>query len=259
MLGTDHNEIHLWFAVPDEITNPRLLTEYRGILTDDEREKQKRFYFASDRHRYLITRTLARTVLSRYAAVEPHDWIFAADNYGRPRIVNLPPARSGLSFNISHTDGLILMGVTERAAIGVDVENFDAREPSIAIADRYFSPEERFVLHSLPTAQQKKHFFDLWTLKESYIKARGMGLSIPLDRFSFSFPAEHVVGFSTQDSLCDDFARWQFWQFEPAPGLRAAVCAERASHPRAALKFMRTVPLDKDTAADFTLLRTSAA
>ena len=259
MLSTDNSEIHLWFAVPGEITDPRLLDEYQTMLTDSEREKQSRFYFASDRHRYLITRALVRTVLSRYAAAQPRDWIFEADDFGRPHIVNLPPSKLGLSFNISHTDGLILLGVTKGAAIGVDVENLGSRELSIAVADRYFAPEELAVLHSLPEARQKSHFFDLWTLKESYIKARGMGLSIPLDRFSFCFPADHVIGFSTDPSLGDDFARWQFWQFQLAPGFCAAVCAERANHSKPALKFTRTVPLDKDTPTHFALLRQSPA
>ena len=81
-----------------------------------------------------------RTVLSRYVAVDPTEWMFSTNAYGRPEIVN-PPARDAcLSFNISHTHSLIVLGVTRRRALGVDVENVCTREISIDIADRYFAP-----------------------------------------------------------------------------------------------------------------------
>jgi 4'-phosphopantetheinyl transferase len=259
MLGTDGDEVYLWLAFPDQIRDHRLLVAYESILTDDEREKRARFHFESDRHRYLITRILVRTVLSRYAVVEPRDWIFATNDFGRPYIANLPRARPGLSFNISHTKDLILMAVTDGAAIGVDVENFGSRDLPVGIADRHFAPDEVAALHSLPTAEQKRRFFDLWTLKESYIKARGMGVSISLDGFSFCFQAERTIAFSTRAILNDNSARWKFWQFEPALGFSAAVCGERVTHARPTLKFMSTIPLDGDTPMDVALLRTSVA
>jgi 4'-phosphopantetheinyl transferase len=187
--------------------------------------------------------------------MDPRAWIFAINEFGRPYIANPSPATSRLSFNVSHTNGVILMGIAKGTALGVDVENTDVREPYTGIADRYFSPSEVADLHSLPKPQQHKRFFDIWTLKESYIKARGMGLAIPLDGFSFQFPTEHAVAFSTQASLGDKAARWQFWQFYPEPGFTAAVCAERVIRSRPPLRLTMIIPLDKDTLRSCSLIR----
>jgi len=255
VLNTGDDEIHLWLAFPDQIRDHRLLVEYDNLLAEHERAKQTRFHFAADRHRYLVTRVLVRTVLSRYASKDPRDWIFATNEFGRPYVANPSPAISGLSFNVSHTNGLILLGVTMGTALGVDVENVGVREPYTGIADRYFSPAEAADLHSLPKPQQHKRFFDIWTLKESYIKARGMGLAIPLDGFSFHFPSERSIAFSTQAALGDKASRWQFWQFYPEPQFGAAVCAERVIRSRPPLRLTVTIPLDKDSLTNCTPAR----
>src|SRR5262245_46825677 len=220
-------EIHLWLAFYDGIPERSLHSAYRELLNPAEKEQESRFYFARDRRRYLITRALARTVLSRYAPVHPKEWVFSANAYGRPEIVNAQARDAGLSFNISHTHSLIVLGVTRRRALGVDVENFRAREAPIDIADRFFAPREVAALAATPTQQQQYRFFEYWTFKEAYIKARGMGLSLPLDKFSFHYPDDHAVELAIHPELADESARWQLWQFRPRPEYLIAVCAER--------------------------------
>src|ERR1700760_2923006 len=134
------SEIHLWLAFYDEINDERLHAAYRKMLAAAEREQEPRFYFARDRRRYLVTRALVRTVLSRYVPMPPSEWTFSTNAYGRPAIAN--PQAGDLTFNISHTHSLIVIGVTRGRALGVDVENVRAREVSIDIADHYFAPEE---------------------------------------------------------------------------------------------------------------------
>src|SRR5215510_3003654 len=124
-------EIHLWLAFYDEINEEPLLSAYRELLDAAEKEQEPRFYFARDRRRYLITRALVRTTLSRYVCIHPRDWIFSANAYGRPELVNAQARDAGLSFNISHTHSLIVLGVTKDRALGVDVENFREREAPI--------------------------------------------------------------------------------------------------------------------------------
>src|SRR5262245_30473774 len=91
-------EIHLWLAFYDEINEEPLLSAYRELLDDAEKEQEPRFYFARDRRRYLITRALVRTVLSRYAAVQPKEWVFSKSSHGRPGIVNARARESCLLF-----------------------------------------------------------------------------------------------------------------------------------------------------------------
>jgi 4'-phosphopantetheinyl transferase len=220
------DEIHLWLASYGDIAGEALLTAYRRLLNEAEKAQEPRFYFARDRLRYLVTRALVRTVLTRYLpSVRPEEWVFSTNAYGRPQIVN-PEAR-GLSFNLSHTHSMIVLGVTRGRALGVDVENVVSREVSIDVAAHFFAPREVADLARVPASRQQYRFFEYWTFKESYIKARGMGLSLPLDKFGFHFPDADAVGLEIDPALHDDPARWQFWQFRPSPEYLVAVCAER--------------------------------
>src|SRR5260370_17561169 len=135
-------EIHLWLAFYDEIIEEGLHSAYRKLLDAAEKEQEPRFYFPSDRRRYLITRALVRTVLSRYIPIHPREWIFSNNAYGRPDIVNAQARNECLSFNISHTHSLILLGVCKRRALGVEVKNIPACEVPIDAADRYCPPQQ---------------------------------------------------------------------------------------------------------------------
>ena len=243
ILALTDAEIHVWLAFYDAIADEGLHAAYRALLDGAEREQERRFHFARDRHRYLVTRALVRTVLSRYVALDPKEWIFSANAHGRPEIVNREARDQSLSFNLSHTHSLIVLAVSKRRALGVDVENVHARRASIDVADRYFARQEVAALRAVPPDQQQVRFFEYWTFKESYIKARGMGLSLPLRKFSFHYSGDHAVEIAIDPELADDAARWQFWQFRPASDYVVAICAERlgAQSPRIIVR--HTVPM----------------
>jgi len=250
-------EIHLWLAFYDEITEERLHSAYRELLSDAEKQQEPRFYFAKDRLRYLVTRALVRTVLSRYIPIHPKDWTFSTNAYGRPDIANEQAGDARLEFNISHTHSLIVLGVTRGRALGVDVENFQQREALLDIADRFFAPPEVVALNAMPSHQQQYRFFEYWTFKESYIKARGMGLSLPLDKFSFQYPDDHAVEIAIHPELADDATRWQFWQFRPTPKYLVAICAERVGAQSPNVIVRQVVPMLADTACAPEFLRVS--
>jgi 4'-phosphopantetheinyl transferase len=235
-------EIHVWLAFYEEIADERLHA-YRELLSAAEKQQELRFHFARDRRRYLVTRALVRTVLSRYVSIHPEQWIFSENAYGRPDVVNAQAKAASLSFNISHTHSLIVLGVTKGRALGVDVENVQAREAPIDVADRYFAPQEVAALKAAPAHQRHDRFFEYWTFKEAYIKARGMGLSLPLDRFRFHYPDDHAVDIAIDAELADDAARWQFWQFRPAPEYLVALCAERVGARSPSVIGRKVVPL----------------
>lgn len=260
-LAISEQNIDVWLAFYHELGDARLLSNLRVLLSDAERHQEKRFHFADDRQRYLVTRAMVRTVLSRYAAVAPADWVFSTNAYGRPEIANRRDEAVGLCFNISHTRGLIALGVSQHRALGVDVENLLARLVSIGIADRFFSPTEVAELASVPHERRQDRFFEYWTFKESYIKARGMGLSIPLDRFSFHYPHERAVRIAIDPELGDDESRWSFWQFRPTSEYLLAICAERLDGEAPGLTVRKMVPMvaEADEAFEATLLRTSEA
>jgi 4'-phosphopantetheinyl transferase len=236
-------EIHLWLTLYDEISGEGLLDDYRALLNPAEKEQESRFCFARDRHRYLVTRTLVRTVLSRYIAVDPKDWIFSTNAYGRPQILNKEATDCSLSFNISHTQGIIVLGVTKCRLLGVDVENIATCKISLDIANHYFARQEVAALSAVLPSQQQYRFFEYWTFKESYIKARGLGLSLPLDKFSFHYANDHAVELAIDPELGDDSARWQFWQFQPTTEHLLAACAERIDTRSSRLIVRETIPM----------------
>jgi 4'-phosphopantetheinyl transferase len=257
MIALTSDEIHLWLAFYDEIQDERLHSTYRAILTDAERQQQLRFLFARDQLRYLVTRALVRTVLARYAPIAPEHWTFATNSYGRPYIANCDAAAADLHFNVSHTHSLIVLGLTRGGELGVDVENVRDRAAPIDIADRFFAPAEVAALAQVRADERHDRFFEYWTFKESYIKARGMGLSLPLDKFSFHFPSPQKVILATDPQLADDPAQWQFWQFRPTPAYLLATCARRMESQQRRVVVRRVVPIVGDELIAPLLLRRS--
>jgi 4'-phosphopantetheinyl transferase len=241
-LAADSRRIDLWCTYIGDIGDDSLLTRYDALLSADERSRRTRFRFARDQRRYLVTRALVRTVLSRYAAVPPGEWAFSVGPRGRPAIAaphTVPP----LEFNISHSADLVLLGVTSGRTLGIDTESIAAREADIDGLDRYFAPEESAALLSLPPGERRRRFFELWTLKESYIKARGMGLAIPLDGFRFELCGEGRLAMHVRPELGDSPRRWRLWQLALRPDYLAAVCASRGDSEPPRLIVREIVPL----------------
>ena len=121
-MGLPGNEIHLYFSFPGEISGPALLQQYRALLTDDELAQMSRLYFSRNRQQFLITRALVRTTLSIYFNVEPAEWRFGKNGYGKPEIIH-PTHSWPTSCILSHCDGLVLCGVSRDHDIGVDAED----------------------------------------------------------------------------------------------------------------------------------------
>lgn len=236
------NQVHFYFSYPEQITDPTLLCRYPSLLTEDEMSQMSRLYFTGHRHQYLLTRALVRTSLSNYYPVEPKEWRFSTNSFGKPQISH-PKVKLVTRFNLSHAKGLIICGITRDVDIGVDVEDTQrtTRTAFNSLA-RYFSEQEIRDLGELPPEQQKQRFFDYWTLKESYIKARGMGLALPLGKFSFQFIANKLNEFSVDPDLEDDAGNWQFWRISMSGRYRVAVAVNSAKRDFEVSAF-NTVPL----------------
>jgi 4'-phosphopantetheinyl transferase len=242
ILPLDRRDVHVWCTFPETLADPQLLQAYHGLLCTHERVRRQRFYFEQGRHEYLITRALVRTVLSRYAAVEPHDWRFKNNAYGRPEIAS-PPDLLPLRFNLSHTNGLIMCAIALDRDVGVDVENIERPGETVEIAGQFFSPTEVAALRGVSPENQRHRFFAYWTLKEAYIKARGMGVSLPLDQFSFHLEAGCPVRISFDPRLQDEPLSWQFAQLQVTPQHLMAVAIRCGADPDLRIIVKNTVPL----------------
>jgi 4'-phosphopantetheinyl transferase len=229
LLAVPRHGVDLWFIATDALNHGPQTALCHALLTDDERQKQQRFHFQRDSHSYLVTRASLRLVLSRYLPLEPLQWCFVHNDYGKPRIADGAMA-ARLSFNLSHAEGLILIAVSAHDGIGVDVENV-SREVALDVADRFFAPREALAMRALTPVLQPHRFFEYWTLKEAYIKARGMGLSIPLKQFRFELDTDpRGIGVSFDEPLNDSPESWCFWQFDAGPEHLGALCLPVTGH-----------------------------
>jgi 4'-phosphopantetheinyl transferase len=214
-------EVHVWTVDPEELCDPGRLQLYLSWLSASERERRARFAFERDRHTFLVSRALVRSALSLYRPVDPATWEFLQDGYGRPAIAG-PQGQSGLHFNLSHTEGMVACAIGAQREIGIDVENIERSAPAGEIARYAFAASEREALAALPEPERRRRFFEIWTLKEAYIKARGLGLAIPLDSVCFDLSGRDVrVQFDP--AIRDSAADWHFELFRSEPAVRMAL------------------------------------
>ena len=244
LLSLRPDEVHLWVVEPERISEPRLLTAYLELLGVEERERRLRFRFDKHRHQFLVSHALVRATRSRYAPVPRDDWRFVTNSYGRPEIAGRRPPR--LRFNLSHTDGMAVCAVALEMDVGADVEHSGRPGQTVELADSFFSHSEARELCALPSERQRERFFDYWTLKESYIKARGAGLSLPLDQFAFHLEAGRAPRISFDPRMGDEPEAWQFVQLRLGAEHPAAVAVRRTRGLPLTVRCQHTVPLAED-------------
>jgi 4'-phosphopantetheinyl transferase len=250
-------QIDLRLVFTDEVADDDTMQRCRALLSEDERRRGERFHFEKDRRRHVITRALVRTTLSRYARVSPSDWSFRVNAHGKPEVANEGSDAAGISFNVSHTEELIALAVTSGVALGVDAEAVHRRPAPVGVARRWFTAPEATALAQLPPQSQDEGFFQYWTLKESYVKARGMGLSIPLDKFGFELTRSDGIEVSIDAVLEDAPQRWRFWQLRLASSFVVAVCVQRSEHAEQRLVVSKVVPLGSEQAIECCHVRKS--
>lgn len=231
------DEVQLRFVCFDDLTDAEPWQSWLSLLDQTEAERAARFVFERDRRTYVLSHALVRLMLSGFANVDPAAWRFEANAHGKPRVVG-PVGYEDLRFNLSHTRGGALCGVVGGAEIGVDIETLDRATDHLGLCERYFSRSETAALRAAPVERQREMFFRFWTLKEAYIKARGMGLSIPLDAFSYELdlgrpPLPPTISFAApgtvEKPIDDDRQRWQLVELDCGVGFPAAIVVERGA------------------------------
>lgn len=242
--GEDHHmdlswrEIHLWHANTTDVLVNASLTEYLACLSQLERGRYDRFQFDASRQEFLAGQVLVRSALSEYSDVEPTEWEFALDSYGKPRL-KTQDGLMPLYFNLSHSGGRLVCAVGRHESTGVDIEAEEPGRRIRKIAHRHFAKAEVSQLLSLPDEAMIHRFYELWTLKESYIKARGKGLALALQDFEFEFDDE-VVKFREHQPMDASQPTWQFWQLQTDKQFHLALaCQPGDSEPIRNLRSFR--------------------
>jgi len=195
------------------------------LLSPDEKERAARFYFQKDRDHYTVARGSLRLILARYLDAKPNELEFSYTRYGKPSLVSRG-REEGLSFNLSHSGKLALVGLARGRDIGIDIELIREDFAGEQIAERFFSAREVACFRSIPEDRRAQSFFSCWTRKEAYIKARGEGLSMPLDKFDVAFaPGEAAALLDTRIDP-REVERWSLHDIGIDAGYAAALAVE---------------------------------
>ena len=213
------HDIYVW-TVP-LVVAPAELARLGGLLSDPERERAARYLHAPSREQFTIARARLRLLLSRYLGTDPERVEFGTSNTGKPTLPG-----TGLSFNVSHTQGLALIAVSAGCEVGVDVERVRPQPTHLDMAMRYFTPNESQRLNALPPSESERAFFHVWTRKEAFLKATGLGLSHGLERFEVAVPPDEPCRLLHIDGDVEVAARWTLLNLEPAAGYVAALAVE---------------------------------
>jgi len=216
-------EVHVWRAALD--VQATQVQSLRRTLTADERARAERFHFQKDRKHFIVARGLLRTILGRYLDVASRQLRFSYSPYGKPSLASEFNG-DALCFNLSHANGLALFAVTRGRQLGIDIERVRADLADEQVAEQFFSLREVAELRTFSGSVRSLAFFNCWTRKEAYIKARGEGLSLPLDQFDVSLaPGGPAILLSTAGNPQEAF-RWSLRELTPGAGYVAALVAE---------------------------------
>jgi 4'-phosphopantetheinyl transferase len=200
-------DVGVWHArVADVIADPAREARALGWLAPEERARHGRFRADTDRAMFLVGRAMARALVARALDVAPTAWTWREGPHGRPEIAD---ARSALSFNLAHSGGTVACALRREGDVGIDVESRDRRALDPRLVDRYCAPGEIADIQGQGPEGWRDQFLKYWTLKGAYLKARGVGIAVPLADLSFRLQPE-PVRLTCLNSLAGQSTDWAF-------------------------------------------------
>jgi len=204
----------------DENIEESKFEKFKSYVSAEKLKRINRFHKYDDALRTLLGDILVRYMLTKWLNIKNHQIIFAGNIYGKPYIKNY----NNIEYNISHS-GKWVVGAIDSYPVGIDIEQIKTID--IKIAERFFSNEEVINLTSKCSSEREQFFYNLWTLKESYIKAVGKGLSIPLNSFTMIIEKGNISVRSLTE--CENY---YFKQYNIDPEYKMAVCSQNNNLPK---------------------------
>ena len=214
-------EVHVWHLIANDESQDIL--KYMDCLFAQEKDKSNRFKFEKDRLRYITRHVFLRKVLACYLNTGWDQIKFRENDYGKP-FIDGPASSQSLQFSMSKSNNHVLVAIMQNRLVGCDIERHNDDLDYKAIIDNYFSAQEiKFILGN---SKQRTNFFDYWTAKEAYIKARGEGLSFPLDQFTLHIDNNDNVSMRENLMKPGDVDKWRIRQLKIGAGFSAAITIE---------------------------------
>ena len=225
--------VSVWHATTSDVFDddaPR--ARALAWLSPADHVRHERYRFQADRDMFLLGRVMARALVGRALGVAPRDWQWREGPRGRPEIAG-PAAAGRVSFNIAHSAGLVVCAISSDGTVGVDVEHRLRPPVDARMVRRYCAPfEVEDIERHGPSAWQDQ-FLKYWTLKEAYLKARGVGIAVHLSDLCFTLGADAIRLERLNSLSAEDDAEWAFVLDASSPShlVAAAVTAERGVRP----------------------------
>jgi 4'-phosphopantetheinyl transferase len=210
--------VDLWSASLEPPTPLRV--HLGGYLSIDERERAARFVFPRDRNCFVAGRAFLRLLLAQYLATDAASLRFRYGPHGKPALAD---DRSGLSFNLAHTDSLAVCALARHGDVGVDVERVRPIPDAEGVAHSFVSPREAAELASVPEPARHRAFFNAWTRKEAFLKALGDGLARPLDSFDVTLKPGDTPRLLRTLGDPEEAGQFSLHSLEPEEGYVAAI------------------------------------
>jgi 4'-phosphopantetheinyl transferase len=220
------DELHVWRV---SVLQPEpVVRHWQSLLTPSEKAKLARFRFPADAQRGLASRGALRSVLGKYLEQDGATLEFTTEQQGKPVLAGAFPM-GRIEFNVSHSGDWVLLGFARGRPLGVDVEQWRELETLAPIVRDYFAPPEVDAWLALPDALRQEGFFNGWTRKEAYLKALGLGLFKPLDRFHVRLtPGQPpALLFDADDPHAP--SQWQMHAVDMGQGYSGAVAVFRGA------------------------------
>lgn len=172
------DQLHVWFA--SLARSKEELNRFRCALSRDELDRATRLLRPIDGERYVAAHGILRDILSRYLGQEPESLTFTSGTHGKPALVEGGVRAPNLCFNLSHSHECALYAISQSREVGIDLEYTRRTIDGMGLARRFFSQQEYDALALLSGETQTRRFFECWTCREAFLKARGTGLQFPL-------------------------------------------------------------------------------
>jgi len=178
------NQVHIWQS---NLLNPESAVDrlYHEVLSDDERVKSDRLRSLIDRGKFIGARAGLRIILSKYLDLRPEEIVFCYTEHGKP-LIDSKHNTSSINFNLSHSNNHALYAIAQNRRVGVDIEHMRQIRKADRIIQKHFSPQEADYYHTHPANKKQEAFFKLWTRKEAYTKAKGIGIRMPRNQIELS-------------------------------------------------------------------------
>jgi len=196
-----------------------------NILSPEEQSRASKFFFEKDRLQFILTHWALRHILASILEVTPADLQFDQNPYGKPEL-HKPVTNGPIQFSLSHSGDVAIVTVSRGIEVGVDVEQINVEFNHEDITRQYFTSRESGYLQSISAGDRREIFYRIWTGKEAFIKAKGLGLSFPLDSFSMIPKLQDSRYLLEIESQPNEAKQWSITSFQPFPGYTAAVAAK---------------------------------